>query len=95
MKKTFCDICEQPAEEISARISRRIGKEYIKKTDSGVPQGFWCEVVVRVIVEFKDHPGGYVGPPDLCRKCVGLMLNDLRVEFEDGPGMADSRLQRQ
>lgn len=93
MKKIFCDICESPADDkLEAEIVRPIGKEYVG-IRNGIKNSLQCQVVARVVFTFRDHPSGFGGPPDLCRKCAGLLLNDLRVRFEDGIGMAAVRQQ--
>lgn len=92
MEKRFCDICEKPAWKEADRVEvvRSIGEEYNPLPNKYEPQVKQCKVVVRAVITFRDHPTGFGGPPDLCRKCLCGLLNTLRASLEEGPGMATS-----
>jgi len=87
MKKTFCDICGAPADEGS------FDKSQVAQHAKASHPNDQCQVLLRPVFSFINNPTGYTGPPDLCRKCMGKLVNDLRVQFEDGPGMATFKQQ--
>jgi hypothetical protein len=91
MKKVFCDLCEEPAWDLAARVEvvQHIGEEYNSASPGNIlPVVKQCKLVVRPVLSFTDHPAGFGGPPDICRNCLCRLLNALRVSLETGPGFA-------
>jgi hypothetical protein len=73
MKKTFCDICEAPAEEgvfDDCAVTNH--------AEAAFP-GAGCEVTLRPIFAFRNHPCGFSGPPDLCDDCRLMLIEKLKL----------------
>lgn len=82
MTKRFCDLCEKPASELTAReIETTYGKIY---TPSTLADSFGfrenprqAKIVCRVSFSIRDHPTGFGGPPDLCTACQRELISRL------------------
>jgi len=62
--RNFCDICGEPAE-----VGVTSAGSIIAHSMDG------NSFVVRTSCGFSNHPTGFGGPPDLCRKCFyGLLV---------------------
>lgn len=75
MKKLFCDICGEPADDQCwAETAVLFGDPY--ERDGKAEQ---CTISARLVISFKNHKQGYGGPPDLCLKCVKHLIGTLTI----------------
>lgn len=85
MERHFCDICEAPAmKDLSVEVERSVGEPYSGfRTEQGC-QGQWqCKIVVRPVLNFKNHPQSFSGAPDLCHSCFVKLLEELTVKIKE------------
>lgn len=83
MTRNFCDICGEPAVMGSPNVERKdpigqpvtwaVGEEMAKQVS----------VTTHVRFGFANHPSGFGGPPDLCKKCRVRLLHDIWAMMED------------
>ena len=71
MTKRFCDMCGKPAKETSRLEHQR--------TPNPRPEGSdkTARIEVRINFGFITHSTGFGGPPDLCKKCQELLIEEL------------------
>jgi hypothetical protein len=87
MKKSFCDICGEPAVEglHGKRALLPVGepvKEYRCRSDGGGCEGtFKTMATASIHFGFTDHPTGFGGPPDMCRACAGKLAQMIADEI--------------
>jgi len=69
MKKSFCDICGEPAND-------GIDRAY-SELEIGAPYGWsaaeperQCRIVAKITFGYVDHSTSFGGPPNLCRACA-------------------------
>lgn len=60
--KKFCDVCDQPADDLDRTLELEL---HTGKLVSVKQAG----ILVKFMVNFVKHPGGFGGPPDLCACC--------------------------
>lgn len=84
MTKRFCDICGQPATEMSRiSASKEVGEPHNNVTQiqatSGLhsPAKVRTKIVVLACFSFERHETGFGGPPDLCQECANDLLREL------------------
>ena len=78
MTKKFCDICGKPALDVKFASHRIVEDERTRKT---------YQIVASVNFGCAGHPGGFIGPPDLCDVCAQALVctlsNILPVEKKE------------
>lgn len=81
MTKNFCDICDTPACK-PVHTMREIGELHNLYTCGGGERTTRTKILTTVNFCFQDHPKGYGGPPDLCKKCAVSLLAQMIAELE-------------
>ncbi len=80
MTKQFCDICGAPVEaETKMSIFLPIGERYVGPSGSLLQN----KIVARGVIVFCEHPTEFGGSPDLCRRCIGAIVEKMLHTYQE------------
>ena len=76
MKKTFCDICGNAAnDKVQSRLSLTLADSVLCDYKASIKGVF--------ILSFENHSTGFGGPPDLCNNCYNTMITKYKNSMSE------------